>query len=117
MANDIVYTKRIELIDKVMNSNYAKFEAMEDGKIQSALVNDTETISGFSNVLIAGITSFVTLLCCFIYLGIINFYGLLVSIGVILLAAGSYFLAGKMAGRLWEQTRDMQNVFSSSFTI
>lgn len=111
MANDIVYTKRIELIDKVMNSNYAKFEAMEDGKIQSALVNDTETISGFSNVLIAGITSFVTLLCCFIYLGIINFYGLLVSIGVILLAAGSYFLAGKMAGRLWEQTRDMQNVF------
>ncbi|WP_343221759.1 cyclic peptide export ABC transporter [Paenibacillus tritici] len=111
MANDIVYTKRIELIDKVMNANYAKFEAMEDGKIQSALVNDTETISGFSNVLIAGITSFVTLFCCFIYLGIINFYGLLVSIGVIILAAGSYFLAGKMAGRLWEQTRDMQNVF------
>ncbi|TGU53233.1 peptide ABC transporter, partial [Mesorhizobium sp. M00.F.Ca.ET.186.01.1.1] len=96
---------------KILNSPYQNIEAIEKERIYSVLNNDTETISGVSNILIFGVTSLVTLLCCFIYLGMVNLYGLLISIVVILVAAGLYFLAGRYANRVWEETRDIQNAF------
>ncbi|MDH6353282.1 cyclic peptide export ABC transporter [Brevibacillus sp. 1238] len=111
ITNEMVFQKRTELIDKILNSPYQNIEAIEKERIYSVLNNDTETISGVSNILIFGVTSLVTLLCCFIYLGMVNLYGLLISIVVILVAAGLYFLAGRYANRVWEETRDIQNAF------
>ncbi|MCD1260587.1 cyclic peptide export ABC transporter [Paenibacillus athensensis] len=111
IANDMVYNKRTELIDKILNTSYQNLEELEYGKIQASLNNDTETISDFSNIVITGATSLVTLICCFVYMGIISFPGLLVSLFVIVLAAGLHFIIGRQANRLWEQTRDIQNIF------
>jgi cyclic peptide transporter len=111
IANNMVYQKRTELIRKLLNSSYEKIEKLEYGKIQAALNNDTETISDFSNIVITGATSLVTLICCFVYMGTISIYGLLVSMLAIVLAAGLHFFVGKQANKLWEQTRDIQNVF------
>jgi len=111
IANDMVYHKRTELIDKILNTSYQNVEELEYGKIQASLNNDTETISDFSNIVITGATSLVTLVCCFVYMGIISFFGLLVAMFVIVLAAGLHFFIGRQANRLWEQTRDIQNIF------
>lgn len=111
IANNMVYEKRTELIEKILNTSYEKMEGLEYGRIQASLNNDTETISDFSNIVISGATSLVTLVCCFIYMGVISFYGLLVSIFVIFIAAGLHFFIGKQANKLWEQTRDIQNIF------
>lgn len=111
ITNDLVYHKRVLLINKLLNTSYENFQGIEDGSIQAGLNNDTETISNFANTTITSLTRLVTLLCCFIYLGIINFYGLMVSILVIFVAAGMYFVAGRSANRFWEKTRDTQNTF------
>ncbi|NRR19868.1 cyclic peptide export ABC transporter [Brevibacillus sp. MS2.2] len=111
ITNEMVFQKRTELIDKILKSPYQNIETIEKERIYSVLNNDTETISGVSNILIFGVTSLVTLLCCFIYLGMVNIYGLLISIFVIMVAAGLYFMAGRYANRVWEETRDIQNTF------
>ncbi|MBW5446411.1 cyclic peptide export ABC transporter [Cohnella sp. CFH 77786] len=111
MSNDMVYRKRTELTSRILNASYRRVEQVEYGKIQAALNNDTETLSDFSNIVVTGATSFVTLMCCFVYMGTISVYGLLVSLLVIVGAAGLHFLFGRQAQRIWEQTRDIQNAF------
>ncbi|WP_068774888.1 cyclic peptide export ABC transporter [Paenibacillus sp. FJAT-26967] len=111
VANNMVYDKRTELLEKILDTSYEKIEGLEDGTIQASLNNDTETISDFSNIVITGATSFVTLICCFVYMGIISFYGMLIAILVIALAAGLHYVIGLQANKLWEQTRDIQNIF------
>jgi len=111
LTNEMVFQKRTELIDKILRSSYQNIETIEKERIYSVLNNDTEAISGVANILIFGVTSLVTLLCCFVYLGTINLFGLLISIVVILVAAGLYFFAGRYANQVWEETRDIQNTF------
>ncbi len=111
ITNEDVYSKRIMMIDRILNAPYQSIESIENGRIYAGLNNDTEVISNFANVVITGITSLVTLICCLIYLGIINIMGLIISIMVILVAAGLYFVMGRSANKYWEQTRDIQNTF------
>lgn len=110
-TNEIVYSKRMEIVKKLLGAHYSKFEQIEKGRIESTLNNDTETISRFVNILIGGITSAVTLICCFIYLGAINIYALLLSVLIIVLIASIYYLVGRYANKLGEDARDLQNVF------
>ncbi|NFD78234.1 cyclic peptide export ABC transporter [Clostridium botulinum] len=110
-TNEIVYSKRMKIVNKLLGAHYSKFEQIEKGRIQSTLNNDTETISRFVNILIGGITSAVTLICCFIYLGTINIYALLLSALIIVFIASIYYLVGRYANRLGEDARDLQNVF------
>jgi putative ATP-binding cassette transporter len=111
LTNHLIYDIRARLLDKILQTPYQKIESMESGRIQTTLNNDTEAISTHAATLITGITDCITLLCCLVYLGIINGYGLLVSIAVILVAAALYYVAGRSAGRLWERTRTIQNIF------
>jgi len=111
LTNELVYDKRVFLINRILNASYEKIEQLENGKIHAGLNNDTETLSNFANVVITAVTSLVTLICCFVYLGIINLYGLLISIFVIFIAAGMHFFMGRYANKLWEETRDIQNIF------
>ncbi|WP_434284096.1 cyclic peptide export ABC transporter [Clostridium botulinum] len=110
-TNEIVYSKRMKIVNKLLGAHYSKFEQIEKGRIQSTLNNDTETISRFVNILIGGITSAVTLICCFIYLGTINIYALLLSALIIVFIASIYYLVGRYANKLGEDARDLQNVF------
>ncbi|CAM4441621.1 cyclic peptide export ABC transporter [Paenibacillus tarimensis] len=111
ITNDIVYNKRMELIGRILKSPFYKFEEIEGGKIHAGLNNDTETISDFANTFITGVTSLITLICCFVYLGIINWMGLLAALGIIALCVGLYIVVGMSANKLWGETRDIQNVF------
>ncbi len=111
LTNWIVYSKRMEIVRCLLKAPYNKFEEIEKGRIQSTLNNDTETISRFVNILIGGVTSTVTIICCFIYLGFINKYALLLSITIILIIASIYYLVGRYANRIGEQARDLQNIF------
>jgi putative ATP-binding cassette transporter len=111
VTNGIVYAKRMEVVRSILKAPYKRFEEIEKGRIESTLNNDTETISRFANIIIGGITSAVTLICCFMYLGFINRYALLLSIVIILLIASIYYLVGRYANRIGEESRDLQNIF------
>ena len=111
VTNGIVYEKRMEVVRSILKAPYKRFEEIEKGIIESTLNNDTETISRFTNIIIGGITSAITLICCFMYLGFINMYALLLSVTIILLIASIYYLVGRYASRIGEESRDLQNIF------
>ncbi|MFB5761187.1 cyclic peptide export ABC transporter [Paenibacillus medicaginis] len=110
-TNDLIYVKQTEIIDRILHSPYGKVEKIAKEKLYSVLNHDIETISGGINVLVFGLTSLITLIFCFVYLGFINVYGLLASMLVISFAALAYYAAGRDANKHWESTRDIQNVF------
>ncbi|SFL37508.1 cyclic peptide transporter [Gracilibacillus orientalis] len=111
ITNEIVYFKRMQIVKKLLSTPYEHFENIEKGTIESTLNNDTETISNATNIIVGGITSAITLICCFAYLSFINFYVLLLSLGIILFIASIYYLAGRYANRIGEESRDLENIF------
>lgn len=113
MTNDLVYEKRFQLTGKILNSSYDRFEKIDIGEINAGLNNDTQQISNSPDLIVSCLTNIITLICCFVYLGVINIYGLFLSIIIVVIAAGIYFLMGNAANKLWEKTRDIQNIFFS----
>lgn len=111
ITSAIVYDKRIEIINRVISAPFGQFEAMEDGKIHAALNNDTETVSGFVNAFVNGLTGVITLVTCFIYLGTLNLLGMVCSVFMIGLAVGLFLVVSSAAEKKFEQNRDIQNIF------
>lgn len=109
LTNNLLFKKRIELLQALQQTSYRDFENLEQGKILAGLNSDTEVISNSIQITITGLTNVVTLLCCLLYLGFMNGLGLLVSLGVIICTAGLYYLVGQRAEKLWEDMRDAQN--------
>lgn len=110
-TSDLVYEKRIEIIDKLLKAPFVKLETLADGKIHAALNNDTETVSGFVNAFVNGLTGVITLITCFIYLGNLNLLGMFFSILIIVFAVGLFLKASGVAEKKFEQNRDIQNLF------
>ncbi|MDN9008815.1 cyclic peptide export ABC transporter [Brevibacillus laterosporus] len=111
LTNQLVYEKRMELVEKMLQTSFSSLEQIEHGRIQATLNNDTEVISRAINIIITCVTNLITLVCCFIYLGVMNFYAFVLSALIIGLVAAIYYLIGEKANKLWEKTRDIQNVF------
>ncbi len=111
ISNNIVYSKRKEMINKLLFIPYDRFEKIDDGKIQVVLNDDTELISDFATISINATTNTVTLICCLIYLGIINIYGVALSILIGMIAAGLYYWVGKISGKAWDEARNKKDIF------
>ncbi|MFF2175849.1 cyclic peptide export ABC transporter [Lysinibacillus sp. NPDC058147] len=111
MTNNLVFNKRLELMNKLLNSPYYKFEKVGKEKIFTSLNNDTEVISNSIGLIVIGVTSTVTILISFIYLGISNIYALLTSVFFVVIAGIMLVLVNQSAHRLYSKTRDIQNTF------
>ncbi|APO47208.1 hypothetical protein BS614_26250 [Paenibacillus xylanexedens] len=111
LTNNLVYEKRSELITRILKTPYEKLEKIESGRLYTVLNNDTENVSRSVNVVVSGVISSITLICCFIYLALLNIYALILSMIVILVVVGLYFWLGSKAEKLWDETREIQTVF------
>ncbi|OAB26469.1 hypothetical protein PMSD_25110 [Paenibacillus macquariensis subsp. defensor] len=111
ITNYNLYRKRMHIIDTILKARFQSIERFGKDKIMASLNNDTEVVSNSINVVIGGLTSLITLICCLVYLGTLNFLGLLITIAIILVAVGAYLYVSRKAEQLWEETRDIQNVF------
>ncbi len=111
MTSTIVYKKRVDLIHKILKTPYQDLENLEKGELIACLNNDTETISSFADIIITAVANTVTLICCFIYLGLISIIGLALSVGIAFLALGLYYFVGLSAEKLWETVRDNKSIF------
>lgn len=111
LTNQIIFEKRTELVHKLLRTPFSKLDSFERGRVEATLNNDTEVISRSLSILISGATNIITLVCCFLYLGIMNLYSLLLSIVIMAVLAIVYMIVGNRANRLMEETRDLQNTF------
>ncbi|MBW5445449.1 cyclic peptide export ABC transporter [Cohnella sp. CFH 77786] len=111
MTNGMVYDKRMEILDAILGAPYEKVERLERGKIETSLNNDTEIVSAFANRLVSIGTWTVTIIAGFVYLALLHGPGFLLSLAVVAAASGAFYAILRSADKLWEQTRDIQNVF------
>ena len=111
LTNNLLFTKRVELLRALRDTAYGDFESLQRGSVLAGLNNDTEVISNTVSIAITGLTNLATLICCLAYLGFMNLFGLLIAFAVIVSAASFYFLMGQRAEKLWEGMRDSQNQF------
>jgi putative ATP-binding cassette transporter len=111
LTNEVIYSKRMMIIDKIFRAPYYNFERMERGKTFAALNNDPENVSNFVNMFVLLITGTVSLTVSFVYLGTLNGYGALLSIAIIVLASALFVLVSHSAEKVFEKNRDVQNLF------
>ncbi len=111
MTYDIVYEKRVDFIEKILRAQYHNFENIEQGNIEACLNNDTEKISMFAQAFVTILTSSMTIIGSFVYIGIINPLALLLSVIVIIIAATLFFVTSMKVSKFWERNRDIQNHF------
>ncbi len=107
----IVYDLRMRLIRKTFLTSYQRFEALEGGRLLATLNNDTGQVAGSANIIVGLITSFITAICCFVYLFTIAFWATAVTLGVVVCIATLYALVGARARVYFEEARDTQNVY------
>ena len=107
----MIFSVRMNLIRGILGTPYHKVEKMERENVLVVLNNDTEEVSNFPHVLTGMITGIITLTCCLLYLGFVNIWGLVVSVVTILCAVSIYYYVSSSAGKVWEQTRDMKNIY------
>lgn len=113
LTHNLVYEKRSKLIQNLLHTPFYKFEKIDRGEIYAVLKGDTELVSHLPSIAVSAMTNLVTVLFCLVYLSIVNFGGLLVSVSILVLASVIYFLMARSADTLWEQSRDIQNHFFS----
>lgn len=111
LVHNKVFDMRIKMINLLLDSPYQKIEEAHKENIINVMVSDTEQVSNFPSVIVAMITSTITLICCFIYLGSINIQALVISVFTILIAATLYFYVSRAARDVWEQSRTLQNTY------
>jgi putative pyoverdin transport system ATP-binding/permease protein len=111
LTNQLIYNKRMKIIDKIFGAPYSKFEAIDHGKTFAALNNDPENVSSFVNMFVQILTGGISLIVCFIYLGNLNGYGALLSIAIVLVASALFMLVSRSAQKVFEKNRDVQNLF------
>ncbi|MGM9979475.1 MAG: cyclic peptide export ABC transporter [Clostridium sp.] len=111
ITNDYVYKKRMDLIMKLLNCSYEKFERIDKASIYSSFNNDTETLSNVIRECVIVVTSIITLILSFIYLAIISWKVFAISILVIILAVVGQFFVNNYAEKIYEKSRDIQNTF------
>ena len=61
LTNEVECKKRVHMLNKILRSSYEDVEKIEKGRIQATMINDTESISNFANVIVWCITNLITL--------------------------------------------------------
>lgn len=110
-SRGLTYDLKSQIIDKILNTSYQKFEKIRKGNIYTALNDDVSIIGESTNVFIVLITNLITAIGAFVYLASIAFWATLLTVGLIVAILVIYYFAGNSNNVFFEQARDSQNRF------
>ncbi len=116
MTNEVVYEKRIHLIEKILQSSYETIEKIGASRIYTSLNNDTEAISKIPGMIVGVASNLITMIFCLGYLLSNSLAAFLASVGVVLVNCGISFLTSQIAKRYWEKNRDVQDTYFRQMT-
>lgn len=111
ITQEIVFDLRMRLIGKIFYTSFQRFERVEEGKVLATLNNDTGQIGNSANLVVALVSSIVTVIGVFIYLATIAFWATAVTVAVIIVIATVYYFVSDKAQEYMEQARDEQNIY------
>ena len=111
ITRGMIYDMRIKLVGKIFSTSYQNFEKIDKGKVYSTMNDDINRIGESTNIMMMLITSVITTLGAFIYLGSIAFWATLIVIFLILALSVTYSLVAQKAMPYFEKARDEQTTY------
>ncbi len=108
LASNNVCNRRVELADKILHAQYDKLSNIDESELYSCFNNDTEILSEMASATLTVIMNLLTIIICFIYLGLINFKAMFFTIILVFVAAGCYYAISSLAGQIFERNRELQ---------
>lgn len=116
IANEIVYEKRIAIINRILDSSYQSIEKIGSTRIYSTLNNDANAVSKFPGIIVSIASNVLTLIFCLSYLLSNSLAAFIASATVIILNCFISYLTGRLASRYWEKNRDVQDIYFSQLS-
>ncbi len=116
ITNEIIYEKRVSIIDKIVNTSYERIEYIGKERIFSGLNNDIQSISQLPEALVGFVSDLLTIVFCLGYLFVKNKYMFWASLSIIVINGTISIITGKLASKYWEKNRDIQDVFIGQIT-
>lgn len=116
IANEIVYEKRLAIINRVLETSYQSIEKIGSARIYSSLNNDANAVSKFPGIIVSIASNVLTLIFCLGYLLSNSLVAFVASACVIILNCLLSYLTGKMASQYWEKNRDVQDIYFSQMS-
>ena len=107
----VVYDVRVKLIKKIFSTSYHKFEKIDKGRIYSTLNDDVSTIGNAVNMIVALISSTVTVAGIFLYLATLELWATILTIALIVVISIVYTAISRATHVYFEKARDSQNTF------
>jgi len=111
ITNEITYEKRMSMVDRLMCSSFQTMERIGGQRIYTGLNNDTTAISRLPEVLVRLVSDALTLIFCLGFLFSKSVYAFVASISIIVLNGLISFLTSIIARKLWEENRNIQDIF------
>lgn len=106
-----MYDVRVKLIKKIFSTSYHKFEKIDKGRIYSTLNDDVSTIGNAVNMIVALISSTVTVAGIFLYLATLELWATILTIALIVVISIVYTAISRATHVYFEKARDSQNTF------
>ena len=111
IMNELMYQKRLKLINAVLLSRYQVIESVGRDKIFTGLNNDCAVLSTIPEFVVSSANSSLTLLFCLGYLFIENFYAFFACFVIIILNIAISTLVGRQSGKYWKINRNVEDIF------
>jgi len=116
ITNEIVYEKRIAIINRVLETSYQSIEKIGSSRIYSSLNNDTNAVANLPGIIVSIASNALTLIFCLGYLWASSAVAFAASASVIILNCFISYFTGRMASQYWEKNRDVQDVYFSQLS-
>jgi putative pyoverdin transport system ATP-binding/permease protein len=110
-TKELIYDLQLKLIHKIFSTSYQKYEKIDRGRVYTALNDDVNTIGVASSTIIILVTSVITTIGAFFYLGSIAIWGALITIFLIVSLTIMYSMVSNSTYIYFEKARDERNVF------
>lgn len=111
MSQGIIKKLRERIFSKILSANLEEFEGIESGQLIATITNDINQIAQVAGLVIIIITSSITIITAFVYLGTVSFKGTLLVIGVIGIVGVVYAYFNHVAAIYIDLARETQDGF------
>ncbi len=111
IANEMMYEKRMNMINKILSSSYQTIEKVGVERIYSGLNNDISEISKIPGLIVSFASNLLTVIFCIAYLLSNSVAAFIASISVIILNFCVSMITSQIASNFWKKNRDIQDIY------
>jgi len=111
LTRGIVYDLKVKLLSKIFTTSYQHFEKIDRGKIYTALNDDVDLIGQSASTLVSLVTSIITTIGVFVYLGSISLEVTIAVIVLFIVFSLAYYLVVQRTNVYFKEAREERNVY------